>query len=84
MSSVEIGPVHREVNVTYHVSQHKRSARGSLVDRGANGGVIGNDARVFLKHQQEVDVTGIDNHELNGLKIIDASVKVITQRGPGT
>jgi hypothetical protein len=34
-----------------------------LVDRGANGG-IGNDARVHHVHLREVDVTGIDNHEL--------------------
>jgi hypothetical protein len=29
-----------------------------------NGG-IGNDARVHHVHLREVDVTGIDNHELN-------------------
>jgi hypothetical protein len=27
--------------------------------------VIGNDARVHHVHLREVDVTGIDNHELN-------------------
>ena len=34
----------------YNVSQHqiRKSTRGSLVDRGANGGIIGNDARVIL------------------------------------
>ena len=67
----------------YSVSNHTvaRSKRGSLVDRGANGGIIGNDAIVIHKHQREVDVTGIDNHELNSLPIIDASAKVTTQRG---
>ena len=30
---------------------------------------------------QEVDVTGIDNHEINALKVVDATAKIITQRG---
>jgi hypothetical protein len=54
--------------------------RGSLVDRGANGGIIGN-ARVHHVHLREVDVTGIDNHELNSLKLVDAGAK-IDQQGP--
>ena len=52
------------------------------MDRGANGGIIGNDAHVYLIHQRRVDVTGIDNHELNSLKIVDASAKAQSQCGP--
>ena len=52
------------------------------MDRGANGGILGNDARVILEHTREVDVTGIDNHQINALKLVDASAKVITNRGP--
>ena len=66
----------------YTVSVLSRSKRGTLVDRGANGGIVGNDARVIHTHQRQVDVTGIDNHEINALKIVDASAKVITQHGP--
>ena len=66
----------------YHVSQHERSKRGALVDRGANGGILGNDAHPFHEHQREVDVTGINNHELGGLKLVDASAKTTTQLGP--
>ena len=51
------------------------------MDRGANGGVIGNDARVFLQHNKRVDVRGIDNHEVSDLKIVDASAKVMTNVG---
>ena len=80
------GPPPRESNnhtQRYHVSAHaSKSSRGSLIDRGANGGIIGNDARITLQHQREVDVTGIDNHELNALKIVDAAARVITQHGP--
>ena len=67
----------------YSVSKSviKRSKRGSLVDRGANGGICGNDAVVTLQHQRTVDVTGIDNHELNALRMVDAAGKVQTQVG---
>ena len=68
----------------YRVSQHvtRSNNRGALVDRGANGGILGADARVILQHTREVDVTGIDNHALNSLKIVDGSAKVITNLGP--
>ena len=71
-------------DITYVVSAHaiSRNKRGSLVDRGANGGILGSDARVTLTHMRTVDVTGIDNHELNALKMVDASARITTQRGP--
>jgi len=56
--------------------------RGSLVDRGANGGMLGQDATIIHYHQKEVDITGIDNHELNSLKTVDATARVMTQKGP--
>ena len=66
------------------MSRHSiaRKSRGSLVDRGANGGILGDDARIILQHQRQVDVTGIDNHELNALPIVDAAAKVQSQLGP--
>ena len=68
---------------TVHTNEVRRKGdRGSLVDRGANGGILGSDARVTVTHQHQVDVTGIDNHELNGLKIVDAVAKATTQKGP--
>ena len=79
MPSVTTSPSPR---LKYRVMVNKRSRRGSLVDRGANGGILGNDAKVILQHHRSVDVTGIDNHELNALKIVDASARVMTQRGP--
>ena len=53
-------------HISYKVSNHaSRSERGSLVDRGANGGIVGNDAKVIHTYEHaKVDVTGIDNHEL--------------------
>ena len=52
------------------------------MDRGVNGGIIGNDARVCHTYAREVDVTGINNHQMSSLKIVDASAKIITHRGP--
>ena len=52
------------------------------MDRGANGGILGNDAKVYVRHQRHVDVTGIDNHELNSLQMVDGTAKIITQNGP--
>jgi Reverse transcriptase (RNA-dependent DNA polymerase) len=68
-----------------HVSTHKiaRSKRGALVDRGANGGILGCDATVLVRYDhRRVDVTGIDNHEMGGLTMVDAYAKTITQKGP--
>ena len=81
MPSVQNGPFPKRH--IYKVSANVASGtrRGALVDRGANGGILGNDARVTLQHMQTVDVTGIDNHELNQLKIVDATAKAISQRG---
>jgi len=67
-----------------HASKHaiKRSKRGTLVDRGANGGTLGNDAKVIFKRNKTVDITGIDNHEINALPMVDATAKTITDKGP--
>ena len=56
----------------------RKQERGALVDRGANGGLLGNDASVFHKHKRVVDVRGIDNHELLSLPLVDASAKIKT------
>jgi len=49
------------------------------MDRGANGGIIRNDAHVLYTHPgQAVDVTGIDNHQIDSIKVVDASAKIFT------
>ena len=93
MSSVEMDsttqlPVEREqyqaftTTVLCQILEHSRKLYSrSLMDRGANGGILGNDAKVMLVHSREVDVTGIDNHELTALKIVDGVGKVLTHKG---
>ena len=65
----------------YRVNQHQRQkcSFGSLVDQGANGGILGSDARVIFTHLRTVNVTGIDNHQLDELKIVDGSATATTQ-----
>ena len=42
----------------------------SLVDRGANGGLAGSDMRVIYKTHRKINISGIDNHEVNGLDVV--------------
>eukprot|EP00977_Amphora_coffeiformis_P023640 scaffold13888_cov137-Amphora_coffeaeformis.AAC.1 len=71
--------------VTYRISQaDQRDTRGSLVDGSANGGMFGDDVRVleFVEHAT-VDITGINNAEVNGLRIAQgAAVVEMINDGP--
>eukprot|EP00977_Amphora_coffeiformis_P024461 scaffold15918_cov194-Amphora_coffeaeformis.AAC.1 len=71
---------HYRLAVTYRISQaDQRDTRGSLVDGGANGGMFGDDVRVleFVEHAT-VDITGINNAEVNGLRIAQGAAVVET------
>jgi hypothetical protein len=70
-------------NVHYFMSAHNVKQRGALVDRrGANGRIAGDDTRVIHKHLRKVDVTGIDNHEMTDLQIVDTASWAMSNRGP--
>ena len=70
-------------NVCYTVyASIKRSERGALVDRGANGGIAGGDLLIIHEYLRKVDVTGIDNHELNSLKLVDGIAYAESHVGP--
>ena len=62
------------IHLFYHVAQAKQAQHGSLVDRGANGGLVGSDARVLSIHYRKCTVTGIDQHQINGLGIVQCSI----------
>jgi len=79
-TSIHVHSTKRVHRVSAHAAQ--RGNCGALVDRGANGGIIGNDAHILYTHTgQEVDITGIDNHQIDSLKVVDACAKIFTQRG---
>ena len=63
-----INSVH--IHLFYHVAQAKQAQHGSLVDRGANGGLAGSDVRVLSRSSRKCTVTGIDQHLINGLDIV--------------
>ena len=65
----------------YHIAQVKQAQHGSLVDRGANGGLAGSDVRVLSKSSRKCTVTGIDQHQINGLDIVQCAALVNTNHG---
>ena len=73
----------RQLNthITYHVAQASQAKHGSLVDRGANGGLAGSDVRVLKTSPRKCTVTGIDNHEKPGLGLVQCAALVQTNHG---
>ena len=69
--------------ITYNVSARRvsRKVPTSLVDRGANGGIAGDNVRVIAKTDRKVNISGIDNHELRDLAIVTAGGVCPTQNG---
>ena len=63
---------------TYHVAQASQAKHGSLVDRGANGGLAGSDVRILSRSSRKCTVTGIDSHELQGLDVVQCAALVET------
>eukprot|EP00977_Amphora_coffeiformis_P021002 scaffold8713_cov125-Amphora_coffeaeformis.AAC.1 len=69
-----------QLAVTYCISQaNQRDTRGSLVDGGANGRMFGDNVRVLeFMEDATVDITGINNAEVNGLHIAQGAAVVET------
>ena len=69
---------HTQINahITYHVAQVQHAKHGSLVDRGANGGLAGSDVT-----SRKCTITGIDNHEIPGLDLVQCATLVQTNHG---
>ena len=71
-------------DVVYLVSRAEMVAIfASLIDRGANGGIAGDDMRLIcFDKDRRINVQGIDNHQLPQLKIGTFGATVNTQNGP--
>ena len=65
----------------YHMTLAKQAQHGSHVDRGANCGFAGSDVRILSKSSRKCTVTGIDQHQINGLDIVQCVALVKTNRG---
>ena len=70
----------RQLN-THIISHVAQATCGSLVDRGANGGLAGVDVRVLSTSPRKYTVTGIDNHEIPGLTLVQCASLVQTNYG---
>ena len=71
------------IDCTYRVSKTTTyTSPGSLIDGGCNGGIAGSDVLILRKYPRTINVTGIDNHQMSGLPIVDAVAKVMSHRGP--
>jgi hypothetical protein len=67
----------------YNVSASKRrDHKDSLVDRGANGGIGGDDVRVLEKTNRDVCIEGIDRHHLKDIPIATVAGVMSTLQGP--
>ena len=71
--------------VTYRLNQNKVTNihRGSLIDRGANGGLSGDDVRVISKSTtQFADVHGIANSEVQNAPLSTVAGVIESTTGP--
>ena len=77
------GTTYRSVNtaVRYRISQQASDikTRGSLIDGGANGGLLGEDVRI-LEHvpNEHMNITGVASNEIANLKLAQAAALVET------
>jgi hypothetical protein len=70
-------------NILYNVNNNKVSQPGlSLVDRGANVGVLGSDVLIFETTSHSVNIVGIDNHEITNITICTGAGYTRSQHGP--
>ena len=76
-------PYYANMHVTYVVTATKCVPGSSLVDRGANGGICGDDVRIIDSgsNQRTVNIQGIDNHTILNVPIVSAGGVVMTQHG---
>ena len=80
-SETEMPPRQMNTHITYHVFQAKQAKHGSLVDTRANGGLAGSDVRILCTSSRKCTATGIDNHEIPGLDLVQYAAMVQTNHG---
>ena len=74
---------HQEKSIPQrHVFARANQSTNHLVDRGANGGLVGADMRVLQKPDRKINIVGIDDHELTCLDVVTAAALLDTQKGP--
>ena len=69
-------------NIQYTVKQANLRKSFALIDRGANGGITGEDVRIITKTTRSVDVQGLDSHQVNNIPIVTCCDITETNCGP--
>jgi hypothetical protein len=67
---------------TYSVHHNSQWPSGSLIDGGANGGLIGSDVSAIAESLLTADVTGITNNTLQKGPVCTVAGLIQTQHGP--
>ena len=68
--------------IPYFVSQHDVLVMDkALIDRGANGGICGDDMEVLEGSERFVDVFGLAGHKVSQLRIVTAQALIATHKG---
>ena len=67
----------------YSVTKRFVKALFALIDRGANGGVAGNDMRLMHYHRDNirVNIGGVGDHLINGKRLGTFTAVILTQLG---
>jgi hypothetical protein len=68
--------------MTYRISQHDvATIEKALVDRGANGGICGDDMLVLEGSERFVDIFGLAGHKVSQLRTVTAQALIPTHKG---
>merc|ERR1711884_860268 len=78
-----IEPPNEDEIITYSVSKHKIKPEDALIDRGANGSLLGDDTRKISSPAipKFVNASGITPHQLTNIPVITAGAYCETKRG---
>ena len=80
------GIIYRQVNTVYMAykvsSTQATKSKCALIDRGANGGIAGDDVRIIAKTGRSVDIQRIDNQRINEIPIVTAGGVITIQKEP--
>jgi hypothetical protein len=70
------------MTMPYRISQHDvATMEKTLVDRGANGGICGDDMFVLEGSERFVDVFWLAGHKVSQLRIVTAQALIPTHKG---
>jgi hypothetical protein len=66
-------------HIQYWASSHRQVRTGTLIDRSANGGIAGDDVWIINHTGRQVDVQGVDTHQIVDIPVGTAGAIVKTQ-----